>query len=126
MIKIKIIFFDNQYEEVVKFCEENNVNLYISNPNFEFWLMLHFDEVNNEDREVMLKNEKVNKRKRYLEKRLHDICGYTKGKFDFKKFEPNIINAIEREKNYEEDVIKIKDNLGTNVGVLVDKIIKSK
>lgn len=119
-------FFEEQYDEVVKFCEENNVNLYISNPNFEFWLMLHFDEVESEDKQKMYKNEKVNSKRRYLEKRLHDICGYTKKRVDFKRFEPNIMKAVEREKNYEENIEKLKDNLGTNVGILVNKIVNSK
>lgn len=119
-------FFEEQYDEVVKFCEENNINLYISNPNFEFWLMLHFDEVESEDKQKMYNNEKVNSKRRYLEKRLHDICGYTKKRVDFKRFEPNIMKAVEREKNYEENIKKLKDNLGTNVGVLVNKIVNSK
>lgn len=119
-------FFENQYNEVVKFCKENNVNLYVSNPNFEFWLMLHFDEVENEDKQKMYENKKISSKRRYLEKRLHTICGYTKTKFDFKKFEPNIVNAIQREKNYEENIMNLKDNLGTNVGILVKKIFYSK
>ena len=32
---------EEQYDEVIKFCNENQVNLYVSNPNFEFWLLLH-------------------------------------------------------------------------------------
>ena len=40
--------------------------------------------------------------------------------------EPRIKDAIIREKNYEEDVEKLKYNLGTNVGKLVEKIISEK
>ncbi len=29
-------FTEEQYDEVINFCYENNVNLYVSNPNFEF------------------------------------------------------------------------------------------
>lgn len=38
-------FFDDQYDKVRIFCKNNNVNLYVSNPNFEFWLFLHFPAV---------------------------------------------------------------------------------
>lgn len=66
-------FKDFQYDEVVEFCRNNNVNLYVSNPTFEFWLMLHFSEVENEDKTEMLENRYISSSRRYLEKRLHDI-----------------------------------------------------
>ena len=116
-------FTEKQYDEVIKFCNKNNVNLYVSNPNFEFWLLLHFKEIEYEDNQKMLENSKVNSSKRYLEKRLHDICKYTKTKFSFKPFEQNIKDAIIREKKYEENIHKLKNNLGTNVGKLVAQII---
>lgn len=119
-------FTEEQYDEVIKFCNENNVNLYVSNPNFEFWLLLHFKEIEDEDNQIMLENPKVNSSRRYLEKRLHDICGYRKTKFSFEPFEKNVYDAILREKNYEENVNKLKNELGTNVGKLVEQIIKFK
>ena len=74
----------------------------------------------------MLENPKVNSSQRYLEKRLHDICKYKKTKFLFEPFEKNVHEAILRERNYEENVPKLKNNLGTNVGKLVNQIIKTK
>ena len=41
-------------------------------------------------------------------------------------FEPGIRNAIKREKRFTEDISKIKNELGTNVGLLVEKMIKEK
>ena len=119
-------FTEEQYDEVIKFCEENNVNLYVSNPNFEFWLLLHFKEIEIEDNQKMLENPKVNNSRRYLEKRLHDICKYTKTRFSFEPFEKNVHDAILREKKYEENINELKNNLGTNVGKLVEQIIESK
>ncbi len=118
-------FTEKQYDEVIKFCKENNVNLYVSNPSFEFWLLLHFKEIECEDKQKMLENPKINGSRRYLEKRLHDICKYTKTKFVFEPFQENVHDAILREKNYEENIYKLKNNLGTNVGKLVDEIIKT-
>lgn len=117
-------FTEKQYDEVIKFCDENKVNLYVSNPNFEFWLLLHFKEIEYEDNQKMLENPKINNSRRYLEKRLHDICKYTKTRFSFEPFEKNIHDAILREKNYEENVHRLKNNLGTNIGKLVVHIIK--
>ena len=116
-------FFPEQYDEVKEFCELNDVNLYVSNPNFEFWLLLHFDEVENENKEIMYKNDKVNSKRRYLENRLHEICGYKKKNLNFTDFEPFVSNAIKREKKYAETLVSLKDNLGSNVGILVEKMI---
>ena len=118
-------FKDFQYDEVIEFCKNNNVNLYVSNPTFEFWLMLHFKEVIEEDKDKMLENKYVGSR-RYLEKRLHKICNYKKSKLNFKDFEPYIKDAIEREKFYKEDLISLKDELGSNVGILIDKMLNDK
>lgn len=35
-------FKENQYDSVRKLCDENRFQLYITNPCFEFWLLLHF------------------------------------------------------------------------------------
>ncbi len=115
-------FFDDQYDKVRTFCKNNNVNLYVSNPNFEFWLFLHFPAVELEDRYELLLNKKCGKR-RYIEKRLNEIFGYNKRTFNFNVLEDKIYDAIKREKNYEESLDGLKENLGTNVGLLVNKII---
>lgn len=120
-------FTEEQYDSVVDFCEKNDVNLYISNPNFELWLFMHFDEFDAENKEDLIINRKMNNSgRRYIEKRLHDVCGYRKNKLIFDVFEPGIRNAIKREKGFTEDISKIKNELGTNVGLLVEKMIKEK
>lgn len=119
-------FSEKQYDEVVRFCQQNGVNLYVSNPNFEFWLYLHFEEIEDEDRKKIYENPKVNSSRRYIEKRLHDICNYRKNSFDFNIFEKRIPDAIKREKKYEENIHKLKDHLGTNVGILVKQMTNSK
>ena len=118
-----ISFTETLYKEVKKFCENNHVGYYVSNPCFEFWLYLHFREIEKEKNDVLLKNKYVNKDKRYIENRLHQICGYTKNNLDFQKFESKINDAIKREKNYEENIIGLEKRLGSNVGKLVNEII---
>lgn len=118
-------FTEIQYDKVVNFCHMNNVNLYVSNPNFELWLYMHFDEFEDEDLNDLLENRKVNSSgTRYIEKRLHSICGYKKNNIRFEKFEPGIRNAIKRASNFSEDISCLKNSLGTNVGLLVANIIE--
>lgn len=119
-------FKDYQYDEVVSFCNNHNVNLYVSNPTFEFWLMLHFPDVETEDETKMFENKYVNKSKRYLEQRLYEICKYKKSQLNFKAFEPFIKDAITREKNYAEDLKHLKNELGSNIGILINDMLKKK
>lgn len=119
-------FKDFQYDEVVEFCKNNNVSLYVSNPTFEFWLILHFPEVENEDKTEMLENRYISSSRRYLEKRLHDICKYKKSQLKFKDFEPYINDAIQREKQYKEDMPSLKEELGSNVGILINEMLNNK
>lgn len=74
----------------------------------------------------MLENKYVSKSRRYLEKRLHDICKYKKSQLNFNDFEPYIQDAIKREKKYTEDVDLLKDELGSNVGILIEDMINNK
>ena len=119
-------FSKEQYNEVTTFCRKNNVDFYVSNPCFEFWLYLHFRDVEKENPTDLLKNKYVTSDKRYIEKKLNELCGYTKTKINFALLESNIKKAIKREKNYEENIIGLENKLGTNVGKLVDEIINIK
>lgn len=120
-------FTENQYDEVIKFCQENNVNLYISNPNFELWLLMHFDEFDEENPDDLFENRLMNNSgRRYLEKRLHDICKYKKNKVKFSALEPGINKAIKRAEKFAINNNELKNKLGTNVGKLVEKIISEK
>lgn len=119
-------FLKSQYDEVSNFCETNNIGYYVSNPCFEFWLYLHFREIEKEKNVDLLKNEFVTDDKRYIETKLHKLCGYTKTKFNFLVFESRINDAINREKNYEENIIGLEKKLGTNVGKLVNEMINRK
>ena len=118
-------FKDYQYDEVSLFCKQYEINLYVSNPTFEFFLLLHFPTVLDEDRDIMFKNKYIG-RKRYLERRLHDICNYKKSSLDFKVFEPYIYDAIEREKLFAEDILELKYKLGSNVGLLIKEMLNAK
>lgn len=119
-------FKENQYDDVVKYCKENGVNLFVSNPTFEFWLLLHFPNVENENNKTLLENKYITKSKRYLEKKLNEICNYNKSNLIFSCFEPFIEDAIKREKKYAEDLDELKNKLGSNVGLFIERILSIK
>ena len=47
---------NNQYSYVLEKCGENGFGFYLTNPNFEFWLLLHFDDVEALDNNMLLEN----------------------------------------------------------------------
>ena len=49
---------------------------------------------------------------------------YNKSNLKFEQFKANIKNAIENEKLYEVDIEKLENNIGTRVGLIIEKMIK--
>lgn len=96
---------NNQYEYVLKKCKENGFGFYLTNPCFEFWLLLHFDDVEQLDEGQLCDNPKVTAKRRYTEQELRKrMSGYTKSSYDVEWFMRRINIAIQNEKKYCEDV----------------------
>lgn len=115
-----------QYDEIIQKCNEKYIKLYVSNPTFEFWLLLHSDKIYELDRTELLQNKRLGK-KRYIEKELtYKFNGYKKDNIKFERFSPHINLAIQQEKDFCEDIQHLKDDLGSNVGVLISELINNK
>ena len=120
-------FKDSQYDKLVLECKQENIKLYVSNPCFEVWLLMHFKEFENLDFQKLLENKRVNSRKnarKYTDKKLSEIIGYDKTNLNFALFVNRIEEAIKREKNYCEDLKELKNNVGSNVGILIKNMQK--
>lgn len=115
-------FKEEQYDNLIIECEKKNIKLYVSNPCFEVWLLMHFDEFEKLDFKKLLENKRVNsskKARRYADKKLSEIIGYDKASLNFNDFVDRVDLAIEREKKYCEDILELKNNIGSNVGILI-------
>lgn len=119
-------FSEEQYDEFLSKCEEYNYKVFISNPTFELFLLMHDDKIFELDKKEMLENRKVSTTKRFLEIKLSEFFGCNKKNLNFEKFKPNIRKAIDNEKNFEENLNNLKNNLGSNVGTLFDEMIDKK
>lgn len=118
-------FKEDQYDYVVKTCREKGYNFYISNPCFELWLLLHYNEVLDMDREKLLSNPKDTPRakKRFLEKQLSSLMeGYNKNNLQFNKVVDKVSVAIENEKQFCENIEVLKTELGCNIGLLIKEL----
>jgi len=121
----KQCFKSQQYDFVLKTCEEKRYSFYVTNPCFEFWLLLHFDEVLQMNKDDLLNNPKetTKAKKRFLEKQLSVLMdGYKKEHLNFDKFKNRINNALSNETHFCEDIGKLKNELGCNIGKLIGEI----
>ena len=113
-------FTVSQYEYVLEQCEKRGFGLYLTNPCFEFWLLMHFDDVVNLDERQLLENPLVTSERRYSEKELRKrIPGYKKSRYDARALVRNVDIAIGNEKQFCEDIKQLENTVGSNVGLLI-------
>ena len=116
-------FTEQQYDYVVKRCQEKEFGLYITNPCFEFWLLLHFDNAMELDKERLLENSAVSARRRYAEDELRKrIPGYKKSKYDAISLVRNIDTALLNQNYFCQDISGLKSKVGSNIGVLIKEM----
>lgn len=114
---------NNQYGYVVEKCKEKGFQLCITNPCFEFWLLLHFDEVFELDTEKLLENPKVTSKRRYAEQKLRIIYPkYKKSSYQAEELVGDIDKAIQNEKEFCEDIVGLENSVGSNIGRLIEKM----
>lgn len=114
---------NNQYAYVLNECRERGFGFYLSNPCFEFWLLLHFDKVFDLDKEKLLKNEKVSSSRRYAEYELRKVFpGFHKSHYRPHILMQNIDQAIKNEKSFCEDEEKLENMVGSRVGLLIEEM----
>lgn len=114
---------NNQYEYVLKKCQEKKFGFYVTNPCFELWLLMHFDEVVELDKEKLLENLYVSSDKRYTEYELRRMfAGFEKANYDAEFLVRNIDKAIKNEAMFCEDIELLESQIGSNLGRLFEEL----
>lgn len=108
---------------------EGNFFLAVSNPCFEFWLLLHIKEISeftDAERIKIFQNLKISKKRTHLKKLLSDLLpdGYNESNPKPKRFFPYLDNAVLRAKNLDIPAEEYPTKLGSHVYKLVEKLIK--
>jgi hypothetical protein len=128
-----IIDRDRNGKNIEKYSEKckTTLNFYfaLSNPCFEFWLLLHLKdttEYTKDELSLIFENRKVGRKKTYLKKHLSDILpdGYSEASLKPERFLQHIEDAIFRAKNMNVDGENYPKNLGTDVYKLIEKVIQ--
>lgn len=117
-------FTSKQYDNVLKKCKELNISFYVTNPCFEFWLLLHYDDCLKFDKTLLLSNEKNENGETYVFQLLKNYDeSFFKNNFDAKKYVDKIEKAIKNSKNYANNIEKLKNNIGSNLNILFEEVI---
>ena len=128
-------FTEEQYDEVLAEIRKNDAyTLVVSNPCFELWLLLHHETLDNYSLPFVLENKKVDvdkitrtKGRTYIENCLKLKQGgtYSKTHLRFNRFyKDKVQQAIINSKKYCLTEDGLKNNVGTNFGVLLEGMIK--
>lgn len=118
-----------QYEEVLNIAEKNDYTLGISNPNFEFFLLLHMNDLSVLSTEELINNPKVTSKKRLMESLLKDECKkndttFNKNNYDCEWFLDNFENGYTNSLNYAHEVEELKESPGSSLFNILQEWIK--
>jgi hypothetical protein len=115
--------------DIISECKkQSNMFVAVSNPCFEFWLLLHIKDISeyNEELDLILKNGKVSSKKNYVDAKIVEILGaYNKSNPKPELFLPTVDFAIEQAKQLDEKDEEYPKNLGSHVYKVVMKLKKT-
>lgn len=113
-------FKSDQYDDVLIKCRVNNYSLFVTNPCFEFWLLMHYDDVTDIEEDKVRKNERISSKNRFLDLELKKrMSNYRKNKYNAQVLVENIDKAINNSSRYCSDVQELKYKIGTNLAKLI-------
>lgn len=121
-------FKDSQYDKVINICHENDFLLGITNPNFEFYLLLHLDDATSYDQEKIKTNPRETTQKKYVEYILNSKLGehersYKKNNYDANFFIGRFLNYKENITGYAEDNLILKNEIGSSVHHILSHLL---
>lgn len=119
-------FKENQFDDVLSICEEENYELGISTPNFEFFLLLHLTDDFSDKEESYIFNNTSNFTEERLKKILKEKTGKSYNKSNYEaEFFLNRFDIFNRNiKKFEENNLRLKSELGSSLGPIFSGIIK--
>lgn len=115
-------FTSEQYDQLVEKCQKEGVNIIISNPAFQIWLLLHFtNELSSYNLEQYEKSSDCIKHGVEPAIKVF-VPRYKHGKLNVNTFVPLIKTALINCTNYSYSIEKLRDTIGTNFNVLLNRI----
>lgn len=117
----------DQFNYVVDKCKNNNFHLYLTNPCFEFWLLLHLTDAKELDYDELLNNCKVSSKYTFVEAELRKLMpGYKKNNPQAEELMGRVDAAIDNAELYATQIMDLKDQVGTNLHELFNELRENK
>ena len=117
---------ETNMNDCISHCKDKGYTCYVTNPCFEFWLLLHFSNVIEEyadQLEEIRQNNKVSASHTFVSKEVSEKAHHGKKGIGFKtKYLPRIDDAITHAKAFPSDVDELVDNIGCNIWKLIEKM----
>lgn len=115
--------------DIISECKkQSNMFVAVSNPCFEFWLLLHIKDIAEYDERelsLILNNAKVSKKKNYVDSKITEILGfYNKSNPKPELFLPTVDFAIKQAKKLDTNNYEYPENLGSHVYKVIEKLKK--
>ena len=112
--------------ECIKYCRDNEYKCYIANPCFEFWLLMHLADIEEEfcdQLDKIKENKKVSEQHTFVSKKVSDRAHHGKRGINFAgKYLPYIDKAVIQAKKFPDDEYELVDSIGCNLWSLIDEI----
>lgn len=112
--------------ECIKHCKNKGYKCYIANPCFEFWLLMHLADIDEEFREHIediKQNPKISKKHTFVSKAVSQRVHHGKSGIGFAtQYMPKIDQAINQAKKYASTEEELIDNIGCNLWKLLEEL----
>lgn len=124
---------DKEYREVLDRCRDLGYKVLLSTPLFEFWLLLHHKEIlpgsypaDLSQKMTILEDleESENQCNDWKNTRLDKVKSISKNRFNLYYNTSNFKKAVTRSKKLESDPYKLLDEIGSNVGLELESLMK--
>lgn len=120
-------FKEKQFEEVKKISERNNYTIGLSNPNFEFFLALHLSDFNKVEKQKILKNKRISKKKKFMEVMLNEELKKIGGSFRKNNYKAELFfelfsTGVKNSKRFSSAIDELKSNCGTSLFLILEDI----
>lgn len=117
---------EKNMKECLDHCNKKGYLCFISNPCFEFWLLMHLRNISEEYTNNLVdikNNKKISNAHTYVSKEVSNIAKHGKSKINFEvNYLPRIEFAIEQASMFAISNQDLLDNIGSNIGELILKM----
>lgn len=98
------------YGNFVGSCKSNGFELFVTNPKFEFWVLMHLDGIGDDLASVASARNPAARTDKVMKSR-----GLDKGRMDYASIVANLRTAMRNAEPYESSVEEMESKVGTNM-----------